>query len=82
MHTQGLWEHHTRPVWFNLVVDDFGIKYIGKEHADHLLPVLRDEYTVKVDWTGNQYFGINLSWNYIVGYVDIYNFFARGAGRW
>jgi hypothetical protein len=25
-HTHGLWKHETRPVWFSLVVDEFGIK--------------------------------------------------------
>ena len=28
-HTPGLWKHVTRPVWFTLVVDDFGVKYVG-----------------------------------------------------
>ena len=32
----GLWKHKWRPIWFTLVVDDFGIKYVGKEHAMHL----------------------------------------------
>jgi hypothetical protein len=27
-HTPGLWTHVSHPVWFNLCVDDFGIKYI------------------------------------------------------
>ena len=31
-HTPGLWRHEHRPVQFTLVVDDFGIKYIGQEH--------------------------------------------------
>ena len=33
----GYSKHETRPVWFTLVVDDFGIniKYIGEEHAKH-----------------------------------------------
>jgi len=35
-HTPGLWKHVSRPVWFNLCVDDFGIKYIGREHLQHL----------------------------------------------
>ena len=30
----GLWTHNTRPISFTLVVDDFEIKYVGKEHAD------------------------------------------------
>ena len=29
----GLWKHKTRPIQFTLVVDDFGVKYRGKEHA-------------------------------------------------
>ena len=30
-HTPGLFWHKTRPVWFTLVVDDFGIKYMEKK---------------------------------------------------
>jgi len=32
----GLWKHNTRPMQFTLVVDDFGVKYVGEEHANHL----------------------------------------------
>ncbi len=35
-HTPGLWKHVSRPVWFNLCVNDFGIKYIGIENLQHL----------------------------------------------
>jgi hypothetical protein len=31
-----LWKHDTRPIQFTLVVDDFGVKYEGEEHAQHL----------------------------------------------
>ena len=41
-HTPGLCWHKTRPVWFTLVVNDFGIKYVGKEHAQHLPNVLKE----------------------------------------
>jgi hypothetical protein len=36
-HTHGLWTHDTRPISFSLVVDDFGVKYVGREHAEHLM---------------------------------------------
>ena len=36
----GLWTHKTRPISFTLVVDDFGVKYTGKEHATHLISIL------------------------------------------
>jgi hypothetical protein len=37
----GLWYHKTRPVSFTLVVDDFGMKYVGKEHVNHLISCLK-----------------------------------------
>jgi len=41
VNTPGLWRHATRPITFSLVVDDFGVKYVGKEHADHLISCLK-----------------------------------------
>jgi hypothetical protein len=35
--TPGLWKHNTCPINFSLVADDFGVKYVGKENAQHLL---------------------------------------------
>jgi hypothetical protein len=61
----GLWAHtKTRPITFTLVVDDFGVKYVGKEHALHLQQVLEEHYKVSTDWTGNRYIGITLDWDY------------------
>ena len=36
-----LWRHLTRNISFFLVVDDFGVKYVGKDNADHLISALR-----------------------------------------
>jgi hypothetical protein len=36
-HTHGLWTHDTHPISFSLVVDHFGVKYVGREHAEHLM---------------------------------------------
>ena len=38
--TPCLWIHKWRPIQFFLIVDDFGIKYVGKQHALHLLKIL------------------------------------------
>ena len=38
--TPGFWKHTTKPICFTLLVDNFGVKYIGKEHAQHLMAVL------------------------------------------
>ena len=70
-HTPGLFWHKKRPIWFTLVVDDFGIKYVGKEHAHHLLNVLKEFYEKEEDWTGSLYCGITLDWHYDQQYVDI-----------
>ena len=70
-HTPGLFKHKTRPVWFTLVVDDFGIKYIGEENAKHLIDVLKEFYEVEEDWKGALYCGISLDWHYKDKYVDI-----------
>jgi hypothetical protein len=32
-HTPGLWLHRTRPISFTLMVDNFTVKYVGKQHA-------------------------------------------------
>ena len=49
---------------FTLVVDDFGIKYVGEEHALHLKKMLEENYTVTTEWDGRCYIGITLDWDY------------------
>ena len=48
-HTPALWKHVSQPISFTLVVDGFGIKYLGEEHAKHLIGVLEENYTMDVD---------------------------------
>ena len=38
--TSSLWRHTWRPITFTLVVDDFGVKFEGECHANHLKKVL------------------------------------------
>ena len=66
-----MWKHKRRPIQFSLIVDDFGVKYAGKEHIDYLITSLRKKYVrITVDWTGELYAGINLKWNYQERWVD------------
>ena len=37
----GYWKHKTLPIDFTLVVDDFGVKYVGRENAMYLINILR-----------------------------------------
>jgi hypothetical protein len=60
-HTPGLWKHVSCPVWSNLCVDDFGIKYIGIKNLQHLCNALRKEtYKIDEDYEGKLYCGISL----------------------
>ena len=70
-HTPGLFLHETRQVWFMLVVDDFGINYVGEENAKHLLEVLKEFYEMEEDWNGGLYCGITLDRRYKKQYIDI-----------
>ena len=69
--TAGLWKHTSRPISFTLVVDDFGVKYVGRQHLDHLISALKTAYEITVDLTGSFMLGMTLDWNYTKGHVDI-----------
>jgi hypothetical protein len=48
-HTPGLWLHKTWPIAFTLVVDNFAVKYAGKQHAEHLRNALFRPYELTTD---------------------------------
>ena len=62
--TPVFWKHKGRPICFTLVVDDFGVKYVGKEHARHLISVLKEHYEISEDWEGKKYVGLTFDWDY------------------
>jgi hypothetical protein len=63
-HTPGLWLHKTRPISFTLVVDDFAVKYVVEQHAEHLRNALLRTYELKTDWTATVYSGMTLKWDH------------------
>ena len=42
------------------MADDFGVKYVGKQYAEHLINVLKDNYEVDIDWEGTRYIGLTI----------------------
>jgi hypothetical protein len=66
-----LWTHKTQPVWLILVVDDFGIKYVGYKHAEHLIAPIKKNYEISSNWTGSEYCGLKIDWDYNNGTVDL-----------
>jgi hypothetical protein len=71
-HTHGLWTHDTRPISFSLVVDDFRVKYVGREHAEHLMTCIKKNYSISSNWNGTAYCGLTLDWDYKNRTVDLY----------
>jgi hypothetical protein len=45
------------------VVDDFGVKYVGKDNAQHLVDALATLYQVATGWAGELYCGLTIQWN-------------------
>ena len=70
-HTPGLFCHDTYPITFALVVDDFAIKYVGIEHAEHHFTTLKLHYEIAVVMMGTKFCGLTIKWYYTNGTVDI-----------
>ena len=49
---------------FTLCVENFRVKYVGKQHGNHLMPILSEHYTISHDWTGSRYLGMDIDWDY------------------
>ena len=62
--TLGLWTHDWRPICFSIYVNDFGVKYVGTQHAKHLMEVLQENYKISSDWKGKKYLGLDIHWEY------------------
>jgi hypothetical protein len=69
--TPGLWKDEHSDLIFTLVVDDFGVRYTTKAQVDRLLEVLQKEYKCSTNWTGSQYIGLTLEWDYEAGTCDM-----------
>jgi hypothetical protein len=63
-HNPGFWLHNTRPISFTLIVDDFAVKYVGKQHTEHLQNALLQNYELTTDWTATVYSRMTLKWDY------------------
>jgi hypothetical protein len=70
-HTPCLFVHETRPIMFTLVVDDFGVKYTGIEHFNHLMTTLQELYVLHVDLAGTKYVGLDIAFDRVAKTVSI-----------
>jgi hypothetical protein len=53
------------------MVDDLAVKYVGKQHAEHLWNALLQTYELTTDWTAMVYSGMTLQWDYDTRTCDI-----------
>jgi hypothetical protein len=60
--TPGLWCHKWRPIQFCLIVDNFGVKYVGLEHFNYRLGILKKFHGIQYNMAGNA--GMDIKWNY------------------
>ena len=52
--TPGLWRHKWCPIMLYLIVDDFGVEYVGKQNANHLDMVIKKYHNITEYWTGKK----------------------------
>jgi hypothetical protein len=63
-YTPGLWCHKWRPLQFCLIVNNFGIEYVGIEHFNFLLNLLKKYHGVQCNMAGDKLAGIAIRWDY------------------
>jgi hypothetical protein len=63
--TPGLWTHELHPITFSLIVDDFRVKYIREEHAQHLLQTVQKYFTCSFKKEGERYCALTIKWDYV-----------------
>ena len=63
-HTPSLWKNACKKITLALVVDNFGVKYVGNQHVKHLIQVLQKLLTLSIYWTCTLFFGLTIAWYY------------------
>ena len=53
------------------MVDDFGVKSVGKQHAEHQIQVIQEHFQVSTDWEGKCYCGISIKWKNQKQFVNL-----------
>lgn len=59
------------PTKFCLCVDNFGIKYFTKTDLNCLITSLQANYKITSDFSGRNYCGLIINWDYMRSFVDI-----------
>ena len=61
----GLWTHNLNQIKCTLVVDEFDVKHLSNEKADHIVQALNNKYEeLGANQKGDKFCHINLEWDY------------------
>jgi hypothetical protein len=63
--TPGLWTHEWHPITFSLIVDNFRVKYIKEEYAQHRLQMVQKYYMCSFKKEGKRYCGLTIKGDYV-----------------
>jgi hypothetical protein len=69
--TPGLWQHKWRPIQSCLIIDNFCVEYVGLEHFNYLLGILKKFYGVQYNMAGDKFSGMDIEWNYAARHCHI-----------
>ena len=58
--TPSFFRNQDGSIRFSLVVDDFAILWTSKKSMDHFIATLRQLYSVKINWEGTKYIGMDI----------------------
>jgi hypothetical protein len=58
--TPSFFRNQDGSVRFSLVVDDFAILWTSRKSMDHFIATLRQLYSVKINWEGTKYIGMDI----------------------
>jgi hypothetical protein len=62
--TLHLLEHNWQPISSTFCVNNFSIKYVGWEYADHLAKILNKYCKCSINLEETRYLGMNMDWDY------------------
>jgi hypothetical protein len=62
-HFPSLFRNSDGSIRFALVVDNFAVIWKSKQNIKHFIQTLRKLYTIKVDWQGAKYLGMDITIN-------------------
>ena len=61
--TPSFFRNHEGSIIFYLVVDDFAVLWTNKLSMDHFITTLRQLYSIKINWEGTKYIGMDININ-------------------